>query len=233
MIDIHCHLLYGVDDGAATLEISREMLAKASEQGITDIILTPHYRQGMFPYHTDDIRSSFSVIREEAKQWNIRVYLGCEYHVDDEMVGNLKSGRVHTLAGTDCVLAEFGHASTFNQIRNSLDLLLSEGYTPVIAHAERYDVFLKEPSLLAECRNMGAMVQINADSILGRDGSRYKKACRQILKEELADIVASDAHNTDSRPNNMRKCCNHVANEYGWDLAWKLFAQNPLNILER
>ncbi|MBR4168183.1 MAG: hypothetical protein IKR47_00475, partial [Lachnospiraceae bacterium] len=74
MIDIHCHLLYGVDDGAKSLEVSRQMLADAARQGITDIIATPHYRQEMFLYKLDDINSAFRVIREEAKQWKIRMH---------------------------------------------------------------------------------------------------------------------------------------------------------------
>lgn len=233
MIDIHCHLLYGVDDGAKTPEISKAMLADASAQGITDLILTPHYRQGMFPYVRDDIRSSFAALREEAAQRKIRLYLGCEYRADDEIVANFKSKRCHTLADGDCVLAEYSHTSTYNQIRNSLENLITAGYTPVIAHAERYDVFAGNPSLLEECRSMGAMIQINADSILGYDGSDVKKTCRQILKASLADIVASDAHDMQDRRSHMRKCCDYIANEYGWDTAMNLFTVNPLRILER
>ena len=69
------------------------------------------------------------------------------------------------------------------------------------------------------------------DSILGKDGKHYKKACKQILKNDLADIVASDAHNVTSRKSHMQQCRDHIAKEYGWDMAWKLFAQNPLRIL--
>lgn len=231
MIDIHCHLLYGVDDGAKSLEVSRQMLADAARQGITGIIATPHYRQEMFLYKLDDINSAFRVIREEAKQWKIRMHLGCEYRVDEDIVTNLRNKRCHTLAGSDCVLAEYSHVSSFVQIRNSLENILMGGYTPIIAHAERYDVFTNDPMLLTECRNMGAMVQLNADSILGKDGKHYKKACKQILKNDLADIVASDAHNVTSRKSHMQQCRDHIAKEYGWDMAWKLFAQNPLRIL--
>ena len=149
------------------------------------------------------------------------------------MVTNLKSGRCLTLAGSDWVLTEFSHTATITKIRGSLETLLAGGYTPVIAHAERYDAFAADPALLQECRNMGAMIQINADSVLGKDGAGVKKVCRQILKSGLADIVASDCHNVSDRGNHMRQCCNHITDEYGRDLAWKLFTENPLKILER
>lgn len=233
MIDIHCHLLYGVDDGAKTPEISTEMLMDAASQGVTDLIVTPHYRQGMFPYVVDDIRSSFFSLRKKAADLRVRLYLGCEYRVDDAMVANMQSGRCYTLAESDCVLAEYSHSSTVLQIRNSLESLITAGYTPVIAHAERYDAFAQDLSFLKEVKDMGAMIQINADSILGRDGAQVKKLCRQILKASLADIVASDAHDMDGRRSHLRKCRDFVVKEYGWDSAMKLFTVNPLKILER
>ncbi len=228
MVDIHCHLLYGVDDGAKTLEMSKQMLSDAAEQGVTDLIVTPHYRQGMFLYDPVAIQAAFDVAFEEAKKRRIRLYLGCEYHVDNDMIKNLQSGLCPTLAGSEYVLAEYSHASTFQQIRNSLEALLSAGYIPVIAHAERYDVFVKDVKLLRECRNMGAMVQINANSVLGKDGSSAKKPSRLILKENLASVVASDSHNMTDRCSRMEECRNYIAKEYGWNTAWELFASNPL-----
>ncbi len=231
MVDIHCHLLYGVDDGAKTLDISRQMLKDAAAQGITDLILTPHYRQGMFVYDPKSIGAAFSVLRDEAKQEKIRIHIGCEYHVDDEMVANLKSGRCHTLADGDYVLAEYSHTSTFPQIHNSLETLLAAGYIPVMAHVERYDVFAKDLSLLKECRNMGAKVQINANSVLAKDGAAAKKITAKILKADLADVIASDSHNMGDRRCRMEQCRNYISKEYGWDLAWRLFTENPLLIL--
>ncbi len=231
MVDIHCHLLYGVDDGAKSLDIARQMLSDAAAQGITDLILTPHYRQGMFVYDPKAITAAFDVLYDEARQRKIRIHPGCEYHVDDEMVTNLRSGRCHTLADGDYVLAEFSHASTFPMIHNSLETLLASGFIPVMAHVERCDVFIEDPLLLNECRSMGAMTQINANSVLGLDGVKAKKVTARILKADLADVIASDSHNMTDRRCRMEQCRNHIAKEYGWDLAWKLLTENPLLIL--
>ena len=101
MIDIHCHLLYGVDDGAKDKQESIEMLKRAKEQGVDAIILTPHYRHGMFPYRIDEIEYNFSTIKEYANQIGIKLYLGTEYHVNSEIVENFRKGRCHTLGNTN------------------------------------------------------------------------------------------------------------------------------------
>ena len=233
MTDIHCHILYGVDDGAKTPEESLAMLEDAADQGITQIIATPHYRLGMFPYYIDDIRESYEFVSAKASELGIYFRLGCEYHADSEMVANIKQRRVATLAGGDHVLTEFSGASTYAQIRSRLGELTAGGYIPVIAHAERIGVFREDTALIDEVRRMGAMIQLNADSILGSDGFGIKRACRKILKEDLADIVASDAHNMSDRCNRMRRCMDYVGSKYGEEMARRLFVINPDMIIRQ
>lgn len=232
MVDIHCHLLYGVDDGARNPDVSLAMLDTAREQGIREMIVTPHYRRGMFPYLVDAIVNSYEHLAAEASLRGIDLYLGCEYHADDDMTHNLQTGRVATLAGTDYVLTEFSYASTYFYVHNKINELVSNGYIPVIAHAERYGVFQKEPDLLSGLREMGALIQLNADSILGIDGSAIKRTCKRILKGGLADIVASDSHDTDDRRNNMLECRRYVEKKYGRDSARDLFRKTPGRIIE-
>ena len=233
MIDIHSHLLYGVDDGARFIEVSQEMLDDAANQGITDIILTPHYREGMFPYRRENIGPYFDTIKGYAAQRGIRLYLGCEYHANSEMIENIQTGRVETLAGTDYVLTEFSYSSAYGKVRNAIEELLSNGYIPVIAHAERYEVFEKDVELLDQFREMGVLVQLNANSILGIDGRAIKRICRKILKKGLADIVASDSHDMSERRINMKECMKYVSGKYGEDTAQMLFEYNPGKIIEK
>ena len=233
MIDIHCHLLYGVDDGAGTIGMSMKMLDDAIGQGITDIILTPHYRKGMFPYDTQTVIEHFEELSDMAAGRNINMYLGCEYHANSDMIEYLQSGRCLTLADSDYVLVEFAYDSAFMQVQTRLDELISNGYTPVIAHAERYEVFEKDPDLLMQFREMGARVQLNADSILGIDGGAIKRVCKKILKKDLADMVASDSHDMSERRSHMKECAQYVAKKYGEERARKLFVTRPARILER
>ena len=100
MIDIHCHLLYGVDDGAKTIEESVAMLEAAKEQGISAMILTPHYRHGMFAYPKEEIEEHFRILEPYAQKLGIYLALGTEYHVNSHIVEALDSGRCRTMAGS-------------------------------------------------------------------------------------------------------------------------------------
>ena len=231
MVDIHCHLLYGVDDGATSFKVSSIMLDEAAAQGITDIILTPHYRKGMFPYNNENIANNYETIKKVADSNGIKLYLGCEYHADSDMIQYLQAGRVRTLAGTDYVLVEYSHDSTYLQVRNSLEELISNGYIPVIAHAERYRIIQKDPGTAGQFREMGAKIQLNADSILGIDGSLPRRVCKRLLKNSLADIVASDSHGTLSRKCNISECRKYITKKYGEYYAEKLFVLNPGKII--
>lgn len=233
MIDIHCHMLYGVDDGAEDRQMSVAMLKDAAKQGISAVILTPHYRQGMFKYPLEEIRAAYEDLYSEAEKLGVMIYLGCEYHADSDTGENLKNGRCLTLADSDYVLVEFKYESSIGFIRNTLNDLLAHGYTPVIAHAERYGPFIKEPELLRQMCDMGVMVQINAGSVLGREGFKTKRLCKRIIKEHLVDIVASDSHNMTDRKSRMKECFDYIAKKYGEERAERLLRTNPGKILEK
>ncbi len=233
MTDIHTHILYGVDDGADTPIVSNGMLEDAISQGIDKIIFTPHYRPGMFDYDLDTIRNVYATVKEKADELGIEAYLGCEYHVDGDMVENLQNKACLTLADSDYVLAEYEYSSTYGKIRSTVEDLLANGYTPVIAHAERYEVFIKKPKLLKEFREMGAMIQINADSVIGKEGFKTKILCKTIIKERGVDIIASDCHNMTDRGNHMKECRDYVAKKYGEERAQRLFETYPGKIFER
>ena len=233
MIDMHTHILYGVDDGADTPEMSQIMLEDAAAQGIDKIIFTPHYRPGMFEYDIDRIGDVFDKVKACADRLGIETYLGCEYHVDGDIVDNMQDKVCPTLAYGEYVLAEYSYSDSYRKIRNTVDDLLANGYTPVIAHAERYEVFIKEPKVLGEFRSMGAMIQINADSIIGKEGLRTKRLCRTILKEHYVDIIASDCHNMTDRRCRMKECREYITKKYGEERAHRLFETNPGRILKK
>lgn len=231
MIDIHSHILYGVDDGAASADMAYAMLDDAALQGITDMIATPHYRNGMFPYNPEMVLSRYEEVSGIAAGMGIRLYLGCEYHADTDMIDNLKNKRVATLAGSDYVLTEFSYGSTYINVRNALEELVSGGYIPVIAHVERYGIIQDDPDILMQFKEMGALIQINTNSVLGIDGHGIKRAARKILKKDLADIVASDCHDMRDRRSHMQECRKYIGKKFGEPAAHRLFEDNPGRIL--
>lgn len=232
MIDIHCHALYGVDDGADSMEESMAMISQARSQGVEAVVLTPHYRHGMFGYPVKQIQEHFEHLKHRAESMGVELYLGCEYHVNSRMIEALQTGRCSSLAGGDFVLTEYSYDTEYSYIYEQTKKLLSYGYIPVVAHVERYACFLKKPKLCMELSNTGAYIQVNADSILGMGGKAGERFCRKILKNQWADIVASDAHGEKTRSCHLGKCMEHVAKKYGEDYAELIFYENPRKIIE-
>ena len=230
-IDIHNHTLFGVDDGPGEIQIAETMLENAKSQGAKAIILTPHYRRGMFSYPLEDIEKNFSRLEQIGREMGIALFLGCEYHVNGDLISNIQSGRCKTLAGSDYVLTEYSYETEYSYIAEQTHRLLSCGYFPVIAHVERYKCLLKKPELCVELSDMGALIQMNADSVLGLGSWSEKRFCKKMLAKEWADIIASDTHDMSNRACHMAECRKFVEKKYGMDYAELLFVKNPKRIL--
>ena len=233
MIDIHTHTLYGVDDGAKTMNDSLDILYNAAEQGITDMILTPHYRKGMFAYPVEDVLKHFLLLKKQAKDTGVQLYLGCEYHVNDTIVQYLKSKRCSTMNFGPYVLTEYKESTDYDMICHYTQELIQNGYIPIIAHIERYECLTDNPDLVAELSELGAMMQLNADSVLGIVGRPLKKFCHKILKAGWADFIASDTHDCQNRANHLGKCRAYVEKKYGVAYAEQLFCTNAQRILDK
>lgn len=232
MIDIHTHLLFGVDDGPKELEESVQMLQDAANQGISAIVLTPHYRHGMFPYHKEKIIKHYEALLPYAREIGIRIELGCEYHVNSQITEAFASGRVMTLAGSGYVLTEYEYETEYEYIERMTQQLISHGYIPVIAHVERYRCLIKNPELIDQLRHQGAWIQVNADAVLGLEGGAGKRFCKKLLKNGWVNVIASDSHGIQRRVSHMEKCREYLLKKYDERYVEKLFCQNPGKILE-
>lgn len=230
MIDIHSHLLYDVDDGAESLQESLEMLKDAKAQGVDAMILTPHYRHGMFPYQKEKIDRNFKILKEYAAPIGIDLYLGTEQHVNSMTIEYLESGRCHTLADTAYVLAEYKYETEFSFIKASVQDMMRYGYIPIVAHVERYKCMdnLKNIELLKE---IGAMIQVNADAVIGKNGLRAKSYTKKLLKNYLVDFVASDCHDLDERCSHMEKCSEYLYKKFDNRYVDKILFKNAREIL--
>lgn len=231
MTDIHNHSLFGVDDGARTPEESIKMLQAAKEQGIDAVILTPHYRHGMFFYPQDKVHEHFEMLRERADEIGIKLYLGCEFHVNSRILDSFRQGRCETLAGSDYVLLEFDYETEYTYILHHTKQMLFNGYIPVIAHAERYQCLLSAPERCMELKQMGVLIQINADSVLGKEGFKAKLFCRKLLKNGGVHFIASDAHGIKERQNHLGESYFYIKRKYGREYAEHIFCKNPEKII--
>ena len=233
LYDIHCHILPGVDDGARNMEESLWMLNKEYQEGVRHVILTPHFRYDMFEPHMNIVTRQFMQLRRAAMNIGdegMRLYLGCELHSSMDMVECLKKGRRLTLAGSRYVLVEFSNGDEKNYIEERVRSLLMNGFIPIIAHVERYKATRNDIGFLTELKDMGAHIQVNADTISGQDGFGAKTFARKVMKHGLLDFVGSDGHRKTERIPEIGKCVAKMEKTMGSEYVKKIFIKNPRNI---
>ncbi len=201
VMDMHCHILPGVDDGAKHEEMSMEMIGIAYSQGIRKIMLTPHYETGKYTLTKKDYIPLFEKLSEQVQQTysEMKLYLGNEIYYSEGTVEELKDERACTLADTRYVLVEFSPGASYQEIYRAIRTLVQSRYRPVIAHVERYRCLTKHMDRIAELAENGAYMQMNADSIVGSSFDGHIRWCRQLMTNGYISFIGTDAHNLDNR----------------------------------
>ena len=233
MADIHCHILPYVDDGAEQKEESRKLLRMQYKQGVRTVCCTPHLRKGMFETPDEEIIEQFERFKERAGDLRkrMRFYLSREYHCDSAFVSRLERDKVIPLGNSRFLLTEMSSRYSEQQIFDYVDIVLKCGYRPLIAHVERYPALTKSTLQIQDLIDMGALIQMNASSILAREGIKQAAWCKKLLKEGLVHVVASDAHDSETRPPEMDRVANYLERKVGEEYARELLRTNPMTIL--
>ena len=232
-IDIHSHILPGMDDGSRSMGQTLRMLETAVSEGITTMIATPHNMPGKGCPAGSVVRGKVKELGRMAEEEGIPVEIvaGTEYYYREEVLDILESEDAVTLGNSDCVLVEFEPMAERNYIRNALRNILGLGYTPVIAHVERYAKLMEDISVLYDMRKNGILVQVNAMSVTGDNGRQAKKDVKSLLKKELVDFVATDAHSDGRRSPFLQKCADILYKKYGAEYADRLLFGNAEELL--
>ena len=231
--DMHCHILPEVDDGANSMDMAMGLLRREYDQGVRVVLLTPHYRKGMFEPDELTVRAQFEQLCMGAKAVmpEMKLYLGYELHAGMDMVERIRKRNQFCMAGTYYILVEFSDGDLKFYIRERLYQLLCAGYKPIIAHAERYESVMGDLDFAEELSDMGALIQVNADSVIGKDGRKVKKFCLKLMQNDLLDFVGSDAHNLSDRPPRLAECAAYIEKKMGEAYCDKIMSQNPLKII--
>lgn len=236
MIDLHCHILPGADDGAASEEESCAMARLAVESGVTAIAATPHCNvPGHFDNYFDrQLKQRFlrfeKLLRTE--QIPVRLYTGMEVYATPELPELIRQDRLLTLGGSRYLLVEFGFDQTPRFLGQTLETVRREGMVPVVAHPERYYCVQKEPRLLLEWAEEGAVLQINKGSLFGMFGRRAARTAHWCLGEGCVHLIGSDAHSPYRRTPRMADVWEYVADLDSPEIADFLLQGNPERILE-
>ncbi len=197
MVDIHCHILNGVDDGAKDNDMSIDMLKKARQAGINQIVLTPHYYRGRYDVEFEEIKEEFIKLKMLARvnRIDIEMYLGQEVYYTDKIVQYYEEGIIGTINESRYMLIELPMIEfDIDEIVEQLYELRVRGIVPIIAHPERYKPFIKKPHLINKLIEEGCLFQLNARAITDGFGKEVKKLANTYLKNNIYSFIGSDAH---------------------------------------
>lgn len=203
IVDIHSHILPGVDDGATSLREAVQMAEAALRAGVTHVIATPHIIDGLNPERVAEIKSSFYHFQKKLSDLGIllKVYPGAEIHLHDDLLKEGKLDNFLTLAqGGKYLLIELPVYQSPLIADKVLSSLLDKGLIPIIAHPERNETIQKNTDLLRKWVNAGVTTQVTAEALLGFWGSKKKRLVKTLMAQDLVHFLATDCHSVRHRP---------------------------------
>lgn len=227
MIDIHNHIIYGVDDGSRSLEESMEMVRLYKKAGFSKLIATSHFDRSRYMTPADEIREKATILNEEIKKSNIdfEIFPGHEIQVEANTLKLINNKTLNTLADSRYVLLELPFISPPLFLKDLIYNIQLEGLIPIIAHAERYSYVKKNIDYLLEFIKMGALIQANYSSI-------NSDTLKTMLERNMIHILATDAHQSEWRSPDIREYKREIIDIIGDDKFKTLSETNPSKIIE-
>ncbi len=236
MIDLHCHILPGLDDGAKTLDHAVEMGRYAWKDGITKIVATPHV------FRENISQADFASIRQKREELSqalgenkipLELFAGAEVHISHNLIDEIKKNRQELVINQGSYMfVEFPQDHVFFGVKELFFDLMSEGTIPIIAHPERNTVFMQKPSLLYELIQMGALVQSNSGSFIGRYGRGAEENAFRFLEYRFTHFIASDGHGVRSIPPKLSEAVKTISPKIGEEYANALVQDNPQAVID-
>jgi protein-tyrosine phosphatase len=232
MIDIHCHMLPGIDDGAQTLQDSLALAEAAVENGITHAICTPHIHFGRYDNTPETISRACASLRNTLRDHNINLAISfaAEVRFDIEILSAIERGDIPFVGewhGEKILLLEFPHGEFPIGAAKLTQWLLDNDIRPMIAHPERNKGVLDRPDCLRPLQEQGCLLQLTAASVTGDFGPKAEKLALSLIAEGLATVVATDAHHIKRRPPLLRQAYDIVSNYQGSAMAQQLMVDTP------
>lgn len=238
MIDIHSHVIYGVDDGPTCLQESLDLLQESYDQGVRMIVATSHRRKVLFETPEEIVYQHFLEVKAAVQTTlpDLQLCYGAELFYTREVLEKMAVGQLPCLGESQVALIEFSAVTSFQEMKKAVLDVLMLGIRPVIAHVERYEALGFNRERIQILREMGCYTQVNSEHVLKPklfgDGHKiFKKRVRYLLKENLVDCVASDMHNLEKRSSYMAEAYQVIAKLYGEQRAEELLVNGPNQIL--
>nr|WP_263314158.1 CpsB/CapC family capsule biosynthesis tyrosine phosphatase [Mammaliicoccus sp. Marseille-Q6498] len=210
MIDIHNHVLIGVDDGPQVEEDAIGLLKQAKEQGITGVVVTPHHLHPRYKNDFKSVEQGIEKLKEipEIAQLDIKLYPGQEIRITDEILDGIEQQQIFGINHSKYLLIELPSNSVPHYTKKLLYEIQTKGFIPVIAHPERNKAITNDINLLYELINGGALSQLTASSLTGELGKNIQKTSMNMIDHNLIHFIASDVHHVEKRPFGFGKLFN-------------------------
>lgn len=222
MIDLHSHILPGLDDGAQNMEDSLNLARKAVSQGITHLLCTPHHYNGKYVNHKYDVIEAVAKLQKELdlRKIPLTLFEGQEVRVNGDLINEIDADDILFCDVKDqYLLIEFPTAEAPSYALRLLEELRSRGITPIIVHPERNGTFRDDPNKLIDYLDIGCLAQLTAPSIIGVFGKNIQKTAEQMIDHGLIQMVASDAHHIQKRTFYMKEAFRRISKIYGKDIS--------------
>lgn len=234
IVDMHCHILPEIDDGAKNEGEAYQMLRMAYDEGIRVIVATPHHHERRGMCTPGQYKRALSKVRKMAKEIDEKFYVmpGMEIYFSQDVLTKLEHKKVQTMGVSDYVLIEFSPNDEFRYIQQALQQVQMKGFHPIVAHIERYNCFHDHVDDVEYLIEMGAYVQVNAGSIVGTSGRTTKRFVKELLERQLVHFVGTDAHSSGSRSPMIKKSADFVEKRFGEEYAREIFRTNGLKVLK-
>ncbi|MFO0991291.1 MAG: CpsB/CapC family capsule biosynthesis tyrosine phosphatase [Hyphomicrobiales bacterium] len=234
MIDLHSHILPGVDDGAPDIETALDMARAAVDDGVVVMACTPHFMPGLYDNEAGDITRRVADLNDrlQAEGIDLALVTGSDAHIRPDFLSCLRDGRILTLHGSRYVLFEPPHTLLPQRLDDLLFNIIAAGYVPILTHPERLEWLEPNYGMIQRYVKMGVWMQVTAGSLTGDFGRRAQYWGQKLLADGLVHILASDAHNTTRRPPGLSKVFKLACEEVGLDEATELVVSRPEKILE-
>lgn len=234
MIDIHCHILPGIDDGPKTLEEAVSMARIAARDGISQIVAAPHLRQGVYEPTVEQVLTKTAELANALEEADVSVELipAMDVHIELDLLDRLVSGDLLTLGGdTRYVLLELPNIRVPSQIESLFEQCLLKRFVPILTHPERVLEIQNHLERLEHWVNMGVLVQITAMSLTGGFGKKAQRTARRMVECRLCHLIASEAHSSDRHPPVLSDVVEVAADILSEEAALEMVTQLPARII--
>lgn len=233
-IDIHCHIIPHVDDGARSSNQALNMINIAYKNGIRTMIATPHYEVGRYEDNKEEIEKYYLKLKTlvKKKYSDFNILLGNEIFFSYGVVDSLNENKINTMADSRYVLVEFSPNDKLEYINKSLYEVISGGYIPILAHTERYYEVMESLDNVEKLVDAGVYIQINASTIAGRNGRGIRRKVMKLIRNDLVHFVATDAHSDGHRSPDITECIKYLQKKTDEQTISRLLMENAGKLIK-